>query len=179
VNAKSTEGFPAFLRSDISSPFLIMPAIRIQLPGVEGPSTISFSGERITVGRSPANTLQIVDRTLSARHAELIREGDHYRLHDLGSTNGTFVNGESVTDFHLRVNCRIAFGTVEGEFIAEAEAENTPALITLPSRAEVTSMRTENAELRGRITVLEEELATLRKASASQGERANRDRAPG
>jgi pSer/pThr/pTyr-binding forkhead associated (FHA) protein len=147
-----------------------MPAIRIQLPGVDGPSTISLTGERITIGRSPANTIQIVDRTLSARHAELVREGDHFRLRDLGSTNGTFVNEESVTDFHLRENCRIAFGTLEGEFVAEAGAENDPALITLPSRAEVNSMRTENAELRARLTALEEELATLRKASAPQGD---------
>jgi pSer/pThr/pTyr-binding forkhead associated (FHA) protein len=78
---------------------LHMPAIRVKLPGNEKESVIPLVGHRITVGRAPNNTLQILSPTMSLRHAELIFEGDHYRVRDLGSTNGVFVDEKQVTDF--------------------------------------------------------------------------------
>ena len=51
---------------------------------------------RLTVGRDEANDLVIADLLASRRHAELRREGDQWLLVDLGSANGTFVNGRRV-----------------------------------------------------------------------------------
>ncbi len=51
-----------------------------------------------TVGRRPDNHLAIPSPTVSGSHAELEREGGVLRVRDLGSTNGTFVNGVRVTD---------------------------------------------------------------------------------
>ena len=46
-----------------------------------------------SVGRSRANTVVIPEEAASARHCRIDREGDSYVMHDLGSTNGTWVNG--------------------------------------------------------------------------------------
>ena len=72
-----------------------MPTLRIKLPN-HMEVTHQLSGERITIGRRPDNTIQISDRSVSGNHAELIAADGHYRLHDLGSTNMTFVDGAPV-----------------------------------------------------------------------------------
>lgn len=46
-----------------------------------------------SVGRSRANTIVVPEEAASARHCRIDREGDSYVMHDLGSTNGTWVNG--------------------------------------------------------------------------------------
>src|ERR1700758_1814636 len=92
-----------------------MATLRIKLAD-QGEVTHELTADRITIGRRPDNTIQIIDRSVSANHAEIIAEDGHYRLHDLGSTNLTFVEGAPVTDYHLRQVCRIIFGTVECEF---------------------------------------------------------------
>jgi diguanylate cyclase (GGDEF)-like protein len=59
---------------------------------------------RTVVGRGNAADLRIVDEGISREHVEILVEGDQVTLHDLGSTNGTFRNGEQVE------NCDIADG---------------------------------------------------------------------
>src|SRR5580704_118107 len=92
-----------------------MPLLRIHLPET-GEVTHELSGARITVGRRPDNTIQIIDRSVSAHHAEFLFVDGHYRLHDLESTNLTFVDGAAVTDYHLLASTKLAFGTVQCEF---------------------------------------------------------------
>lgn len=55
----------------------------------------------VTVGRNPANDVVLDETVVSAAHAELRPEGDSYVIRDLGSTNGTFVNGERVGEADL------------------------------------------------------------------------------
>jgi pSer/pThr/pTyr-binding forkhead associated (FHA) protein len=49
--------------------------------------------EKTTVGRSDANVLVIRDDSVSARHCEILTHGPEVIIRDLGSSNGTFVNG--------------------------------------------------------------------------------------
>jgi hypothetical protein len=49
--------------------------------------------------------------------------GEHYQLRDLGSTNGTRVNSELMTDTFLRVGDRIRFGKVEARYESDATGE--------------------------------------------------------
>ncbi len=139
-----------------------MASIRIPFPEKDEPGTVLLQGPRVTVGRLPFNTLQIIDRTISGFHAELILDNGHYRLHDRGSTNGTFVNGTPATDFHLREACKISFGTVECEFDPATEAAETGD--SIPTRDEINAVRQENATLRGTLAGLRQEVATLREA---------------
>jgi hypothetical protein len=51
-----------------------------------------------TIGRDPAtNTIALSDSSISTHHARVTRAGDTFTVEDLGSRNGTFVNGEKVT----------------------------------------------------------------------------------
>jgi len=146
-----------------------MATVRIHFPGNETATIVNLTGSRITVGRLPHNTIQIIDRTISALHAEFIYEGDHYRLHDRGSANGTLVNGESVTDFHLRDACHIGFGAFDCEFspaISSSELQGVGE--TLPTRGEINDVRAENANLRNQVELLREELDAIGKATSHE-----------
>src|SRR5579859_332403 len=57
-----------------------------------------YSLDKLTVaiGSHPSNDLVIDDTTVSRRHATTTRKADGFELADLGSTNGTFVNGRQV-----------------------------------------------------------------------------------
>ncbi|HBW68319.1 MAG TPA: forkhead-associated protein, partial [Chloroflexus aurantiacus] len=56
----------------------------------------------MTFGRAPENTVVIASQRASRRHAEIRREGGVYLLIDLGSSNGTFLNGQPVQRQILR-----------------------------------------------------------------------------
>src|SRR5262245_58745807 len=57
---------------------------------------------RVLVGQSEACAFQVTDREVSRRHAALEPAGAHLRITDLGSTNGTYVDGVRVLDALLR-----------------------------------------------------------------------------
>src|SRR5918912_3163254 len=79
----------------------------------------------VVVGRSSARaTLVIRDPETSRRHASLIPEGQALNVQDLGSTNGTFVNGERIEDRHVAVpGDRITMGTTVLEVALAPGAE--------------------------------------------------------
>lgn len=54
-----------------------------------------------TLGRAPDNTISISDNSVSAHHARVLRTAEGFVLEDLQSRNGTYVNGEQVTDKRL------------------------------------------------------------------------------
>ncbi|MBI5564710.1 MAG: FHA domain-containing protein [Chloroflexi bacterium] len=58
----------------------------------------------LTLGREAGNDLVVEDPQISRRHSRLTRQGNSYLLEDLGSTNGTFVNGSRVTTPVLLAN---------------------------------------------------------------------------
>lgn len=96
-----------------------MPKLQLFL-AEESPSTHDLPEEKVTVGRLPDNTLQISNESVSSHHAELVFENGLFHLHDLGSTNGTFVNGEQVTDAVLKDGDQVRFGKVDSVFTADA-----------------------------------------------------------
>lgn len=63
-----------------------------------------------TIGRAPDSSLHISDRWLSRRHCEIYRFEEAIVVRDLGSTHGTYVNGERVTEVELRPGDRISVG---------------------------------------------------------------------
>ncbi|MCB1235738.1 MAG: FHA domain-containing protein [Verrucomicrobiae bacterium] len=83
---------------------------------------------RIVVGRSPDNDIQVEESAVSSRHCEFLRDGDRYVLVDLGSTNGTRVNGKSIKNgrIALKNGDQILLGeSVPAHFIQAIEA-STP-----------------------------------------------------
>jgi predicted component of type VI protein secretion system len=70
-----------------------------------------LEGETIGVGRDASNGIQINDAEMSRRHARLQFQGGKYVIEDLGSTNGTFVNGQRLSAPHvLRPGDVVSFG---------------------------------------------------------------------
>lgn len=55
----------------------------------------------LIIGRDESCDLVIPERQVSRRHARIRLEDDHYLLEDLGSKNGTFVNGQEIKEPHL------------------------------------------------------------------------------
>jgi VWFA-related protein len=68
----------------------------------------------VTVGRAPGNHLVVDHPTVSRQHATIKLEGEDYRLYDLGSANGTFVQGQRVRDpVTLQDGVIVRFGEAE------------------------------------------------------------------
>src|SRR6266550_2846751 len=79
-------------------------------------ATYELVEQVITVGRAPDNTIHLDDPSVSGRHAELRAAGKAYQLRDLGSTNGTRVNGSPTGEIILHSGDRIRFGAVDARF---------------------------------------------------------------
>ena len=67
------------------------------LTGDQSGRTIHLQHDTIVVGRHPGCDIHVPDETVSRRHAQIIVEGDGYFIEDLGSRNGTHLNGQRVT----------------------------------------------------------------------------------
>ena len=69
---------------------------------------------RFTVGRNSTNDLVLTQLNVSRKHAEVVLVDGQYRLCDLGSRHGTFVNGERIDKVYLRNGDRIRLGGPQG-----------------------------------------------------------------
>lgn len=89
-----------------------MPSFRLTMR--QGPNvgkSFDLAKDVITVGRDLSNDLVINDAEMSRHHSRLTRQGAHYVIEDLGSTNGTFVNSSRVSgQYTLNVGDIINFG---------------------------------------------------------------------
>jgi hypothetical protein len=95
---------------------------------------------RCIVGRSPASDIVISDRFASGEHARLAWTSGAWELRDLGSKNGTFLNGRRIDkpEF-VAAGARLGFGEPEGWVLEDAGApEDVPA--EFPGQLEPTPM---------------------------------------
>src|SRR5260370_40604755 len=65
------------------------------------PQRIPIMAWPFRLGRSPGLEYTIYSSQVSKQHAEIVRSGDTYSIRDLGSTNGTYVNGRRVAEATL------------------------------------------------------------------------------
>lgn len=97
-----------------------VPASGLQLVVRSGrtPGTaIPVQGTRLTAGRSSDCDLTIDDSTVSREHAAFVRRGPSWWVVDLGSTNGTRVNGARAAEHALRPGDRVQFGDAVVELV--------------------------------------------------------------
>jgi pSer/pThr/pTyr-binding forkhead associated (FHA) protein len=69
--------------------------------------------ERTTVGRVEDNAFQIAEPSVSSRHCEILLQGGDIVIKDLNSTNGTFINGEKISEGVLKPGQTLRLGNVE------------------------------------------------------------------
>lgn len=99
-------------------------------------NTHDLFDDQITVGRAPDNTLQIDDASVSSHHATLTLADGDYVYRDIGSTNGSRLNGKTLTadtDHRLQNGDSLMLGKVDGTYESETPAEARP----LPEEVEV------------------------------------------
>src|SRR6266536_3852821 len=78
------------------------------------------------VGRGPDNDVVVDETTISAHHFEIRRENGAFKIQDLHSTNGTYVNGEKIGEAVLTPSSSIQLGAAGPEFAFVLE--NAPAV---------------------------------------------------
>lgn len=85
-----------------------------------------IAGARLTVGRKNTNTVPLGDNKVSGVHCEVVLEGGRPVLRDLGSTNGTFLEGKRIDEIALSHGDR--FGLGECVFVVADKREPEPEL---------------------------------------------------
>lgn len=88
-------------------------AIRPRVVMADGSREIELSGDRIVVGRLKACDICLPDVNVSREHAAMVPEGAGWVIEDLGSTNGTRLNGSPVSRMRLRDGDVITIGINE------------------------------------------------------------------
>ena len=96
------EEFQAQRTEVLESPFLTQEEIAPKLRVIEGPmqgQEFFIAGLQASVGRAETNTTIVADLAMSRNHFELIRQPDSsFKIRDLGSANGTLLNGAQVSE---------------------------------------------------------------------------------
>jgi len=111
-------------------------AVLAKLAIIEGPDAkkdVPFIGIRMSLGRAPNLEISLTDVAVSRRHAEFVRGDEGVLLRDLGSGNGTLVNGQPVTEQILSHNDVITVGTTKLRYIDAAAARDKPELTSIKS----------------------------------------------
>ena len=87
--------------------------MRLKLVGTDGAQSFELrEGPSLVVGRAPNSDIPVLDPTISRRHAEIECSDAGYAIRDLGSSNGTYVNGERVSQRAIAPGDVLTFGKV-------------------------------------------------------------------
>ena len=86
-----------------------------------------FQSSAVRVGSREGNELLVKDSAMSRAHFEIIADENGFRLRDLGSTNGTFVDGYRVLDVYLHAGSRIDAGESRFVFDISEQEYDVPA----------------------------------------------------
>ena len=78
--------------------------------------TVSLKGAVVTIGRHPDCDVVLKDKAASRRHAQIKGKDGHFTLTDLGSTNGTRLNGQTIQSRVLEDGDRITIGATTLDF---------------------------------------------------------------
>lgn len=108
--------------TQVMSPTVAVPAparrsqamLLLQTPG--GPQPIPLESTMVALGRGLGNDVILEDTRVSRHHAQLRYRQRRFWITDLGSTNGTFVNGQRVTETSLRDGDMVSLGGLELTF---------------------------------------------------------------
>lgn len=156
-----------------------MPKLIVSIDGVVI-KEVQLTKERTTLGRRPYNDVVIDNLAVSGEHAALQLSGAEVLLEDLGSTNGTYVNGKAVKKQPLQNGDTIEVGKYKIKYVSEAEApgfdrtmifkpgETPQALATPPEGAHLSgSLKVLSGTASGREVPLTKVVTTVGKPGTS------------
>lgn len=90
--------------------------------------------DKTTIGRVDDNTFQVADPSVSSHHCEVLLRGTDVVVRDLNSTNGTFINGEKISESVLKMGQTLRLGQIELQLWTEGMPMPT-ATVTSASAA--------------------------------------------
>ena len=97
-----------------------------------------LKSDKTTIGRVDDNSFPIAEASVSSHHCEVLLRGADVVVHDLNSTNGTFINGEKITESVLKPGQTLRLGQIELRLEADGTAggpTTTSAAAPTPSTA--------------------------------------------
>ena len=101
-----------FDRTQVVEPVATSTLELVVADGEDAGARTPVTGSRVTIGRLASCSLTLTDSTVSREHAALVRRGDRWWVVDLGSTNGTRVNGVRAAEQPVAPGDRIELGDV-------------------------------------------------------------------
>jgi len=103
-----------------------MASISIIFGGQEQKS-VPLDKPRLVVGREPTCEIHIDNLGISRQHCAFSQRGEAFVVQDLGSSNGTYVNGKKITEHFLNNDDEVVIGKYTLKFKNETQAANAPA----------------------------------------------------
>jgi predicted component of type VI protein secretion system len=98
--------------------------------------THELNVDKTTIGRVEDNTFQIADPSVSSHHCEALLRGSDVVIKDLNSTNGSFINGEKISESVLKPGQTLRLGQIEIQLLTEGmpmPAPKAPAPAAAPA----------------------------------------------
>src|SRR5437762_10037996 len=86
---------------------------KLALTGLTHPGTFELEPGFNTLGRNPTNDFRVHDVTVSSFHCEIVVSNESVLVRDLGSTNGTYIDGEQVHEAQLKPGQILGLGSAE------------------------------------------------------------------
>src|SRR5215469_2581945 len=91
--------------------------------------------DKTTIGRVDDNTFQVADPSVSSHHCEVLLRGNEVVIRDLNSTNGTFINGEKISESVLKAGQTLRLGQIELQLLTEGMPMPTATATSAPAPA--------------------------------------------
>ncbi len=88
-------------------------------PGTSEERVVPLPQGSLTLGRSPSCGVAIPDDSVSGTHCQIVASGESIVVKDLGSTNGTFLEGEPISEATVKPGQRLRFGNIEVDVIGD------------------------------------------------------------
>jgi pSer/pThr/pTyr-binding forkhead associated (FHA) protein len=89
--------------------------------GGRQPRTYELNKPNFVVGREPGTDIHIDNVAVSKKHCEFVNKGGNYVIRDLGSSNGTFIGSEKITEHPLKDGDEIVIGSYSLRFENQVE----------------------------------------------------------
>jgi Nif-specific regulatory protein len=148
-----------------------LPSMTPRLATIAGPlkgTTFVLTDDENTIGRESANCICLSDPSVSRRHSIIKREGELFKITDLDSLNGTFVNDVPVKERYLEHGDRLRIGDYSFSFLLrEGDAPSASSTVLLDESQITTGANTLQVRIEDAFHLMARDLSALMKISTT------------
>lgn len=114
-----------------------------------------LQADKVSIGRVEDNTLQLAEPSVSSHHCEVFMRGKDVVVKDLDSTNGSYINGEKITESVLQPGQTLRLGQVELRLEVEGMPAPAPVPVSAPAPAPVAATASKTIVIPGGVSLNE------------------------